>query len=142
MDGVLLIHLACTWFMTGLIWFVQVVHYPLFADVGSDNFETYERSHIRKTTWVVAPVMLLELATGIWLMAGSTELTTILWALANLSLLLFIWLITCIILVPVHRRLECGFDRKNHHQLVRWNWSRTILWTIRAAILVMHPSIQ
>ncbi|MCK6525129.1 hypothetical protein L6R49_27300, partial [Myxococcota bacterium] len=30
----LLIHAAATWFMVGLIWFVQIVHYPLFSAVG------------------------------------------------------------------------------------------------------------
>ena len=33
----LLLHAAATLFMTGLIWFVQVVHYPLFARVGEDG---------------------------------------------------------------------------------------------------------
>ena len=32
---------AATWFMAGLHWFVQVVHYPLFADVGTERFIAY-----------------------------------------------------------------------------------------------------
>ena len=31
----LLLHAGATFFMCGLIWFVQIVHYPLFAQVGS-----------------------------------------------------------------------------------------------------------
>ncbi len=31
--AVLYLHAAATIFMTGLIWFVQVVHYPLFSEV-------------------------------------------------------------------------------------------------------------
>lgn len=30
----LLVHAAVTLYMTGVIWFVQVVHYPLFSCVG------------------------------------------------------------------------------------------------------------
>jgi hypothetical protein len=37
------IHLAATWFMVGLIWVIQIVHYPLFTSVGSDSFAEYER---------------------------------------------------------------------------------------------------
>ena len=31
------IHLLCTHAMIGLIWFVQVVHYPMFDSVGENN---------------------------------------------------------------------------------------------------------
>jgi hypothetical protein len=37
-EAVLLTCVASTLFMTGLSWFVQVVHYPLFAAVGPDAF--------------------------------------------------------------------------------------------------------
>lgn len=47
--------------MTGVIWFVQVVHYPLFAKVGESAFTTYESLHTIRTGWVVAPMMILEL---------------------------------------------------------------------------------
>ena len=60
--SLLIVHAAATWFMTGLIWFVQIVHYPLFAKVGALAFKEYEHDHQRKTTWVVAPVMLIEAA--------------------------------------------------------------------------------
>ena len=60
-------HAAATWYMTGVIWFVQVVHYPLFAAVGSQAFSTYEQRHTSLTTWVVAPPMLVEAATAVLL---------------------------------------------------------------------------
>ena len=44
------LHLAATAAMTGLIWFVQVVHYPLFAAVGADQFVAYEVAHQRRTS--------------------------------------------------------------------------------------------
>ena len=31
--ALLLVHLAATWFLAGLIWVIQLVHYPLFAAV-------------------------------------------------------------------------------------------------------------
>lgn len=42
-------HLFATAAMVGLIWFVQVVHYPLFASVGADGFTDYETAHRRRT---------------------------------------------------------------------------------------------
>jgi hypothetical protein len=49
----LLSHVAATWYTTGVIWFVQVVHYPLLAAVGSQAFSTFEQRHTSLTTWVV-----------------------------------------------------------------------------------------
>lgn len=64
-DAVLVAH--ATWLMTGVIWTVQIVHYPLFAGVGPDRFLDYARAHTARIIRLVAPVMLVELATGAWL---------------------------------------------------------------------------
>lgn len=32
-------HLAATWMMVGVIWFVQVCHYPLFPWIPEDAFQ-------------------------------------------------------------------------------------------------------
>ena len=65
--------------MTGLIWFVQVVHYPLFAKVGSEAFSLYESLHTQKTGLVVGPVMLVEvLATFLWILIGM-DMSEMIW---------------------------------------------------------------
>src|SRR5271157_6285468 len=46
--------------MVGLIWLVQVVHYPLFRLVGSGDFKGYHHNHTRLISWVVGPPMLAE----------------------------------------------------------------------------------
>ena len=60
----LLINLAATWYMTGLIWFVQFVHYPLFADVEAEQFTTYHKRHMDTTGWAVGPAMMVEMFSG------------------------------------------------------------------------------
>lgn len=40
--------------MTGVIWFVQIAHYPLFSRVGQPGFSEYEREHARRTSRVIA----------------------------------------------------------------------------------------
>lgn len=54
--------------MTGSIWFVQIVHYPLMDAVGPENYNEYHRRHQNRTSYVVGPVMLFELATAIALL--------------------------------------------------------------------------
>jgi hypothetical protein len=57
-------HLMSTLIMVGLIWFVQVVHYPLMADVGPREFRRYAPLHQSRTTFVVAGPMLTEAGTA------------------------------------------------------------------------------
>ena len=63
-DWTVFVHAFATVAMTGLIWFVQVVHYPLFARVGEEGFHAYEAAHARATSRVVAPLMLGEVGTA------------------------------------------------------------------------------
>ena len=81
--GALLVHCAVTWYMVGLIWFVQVVHYPLFAGVGDQASAAYQRAHMRKTTWVTLPPMLVEalLVVLLVLVLGVAELVVFVLAL-------------------------------------------------------------
>ena len=70
---ILAVHAVSTLALTGLIWFVQVVHYPLMGAVPPTHFVHYERQHTRRTTWVVAPLMLAEAFTAATLLALDLE---------------------------------------------------------------------
>ncbi len=113
--------------MTGLIWFVQVVHYPLFAAVPEGHLRDYEIEHARRTTRVVMPVMLIELATAIGLLWSDPTPVTILGAI----LLGVIWASTAFLQVPLHGRLARTGHADLVDMLVRSNWVRTIGWSLR-----------
>ena len=68
---VFLLNLLATWYLVGLIWLVQVVHYNMFDRVGSDGFVRYEADHNRLITPIVAPPMLIELATACLLLTSA-----------------------------------------------------------------------
>lgn len=131
------LHLASTFYMVGLIWFVQVVHYPLFAAVGEDKFVEYEDHHQRLTTWVVGPGMLVELVSGMLLAltAADSRSAMILWV--SLGLLAIIWLSTALVQIPCHRQLSTGFNASAHRRLVRSNWLRTVAWTGRGVLIML-----
>ncbi len=134
-----LVQLASTLAMTGLIWFVQVVHYPLFAMVEPEHFPAYEAAHANRTTWVVAPLMLLELASALaflhpslrpaWISPESAWLGA---ALAGL-----IWASTGLIQVPLHNQLHAGYSTAVIGRLVATNWARTAAWTWRAGLVLL-----
>ncbi len=130
-SALLLVHAAATWAMVGLVWFVQVVHYPLFAQVGADGFVVYEREHIRRTNRIVVPTMLAEAGSAgllLWVEPGSPLVV------AGAGLLAAIWLSTFAIQVPLHAKLERGFDPGVQRRLVATSWFRTLAWSARGAI--------
>ncbi len=129
-EALALVHAAATWFMVGLIWFVQVVHYPLFAGVDGPRWTEYGRRHQARTTLVVGPVMLVELLSAAWLLALMPGAITI----AGAVLLAVVWLSTFLVQVPLHGRLDGGHDATVIRRLVATNWIRTTLWTARGVL--------
>jgi hypothetical protein len=120
--------------LTGLIWCIQVVHYPLFAAVGRDEFTRYEADHARLITLVVGPLMLVELAAALWLAAVRPAGVPAWMAWTGLALVAAIWLSTAAIQVPCHAKLAAGFDAEVHARLVSSNWIRTVAWTARGLL--------
>jgi hypothetical protein len=131
----LVTHSVLTFFMVGLIWFVQVVHYPLFAEVGRREFSRYEQSHVQRVGWVVGPVMLAEATTALALLTQwpASGLRPLAWV--NVALLAVIWMSTVLWQVPRHAILRSGFEAETVRSLVATNWVRTFCWTARGALL-------
>ena len=122
--------------MTGVIWFVQVVHYPLFGGVGAGEFRAYEQRHAALTTWVVAPPMLVEAATALLLFRFRPAGVSTWQVSAGLGLVAVVWLSTAFLQVPCHDRLSRGFDPAVHARLVSTNWLRTAVWSARGVLVL------
>jgi hypothetical protein len=132
----LLTHAAATLTMLGVILVVQLVHYPLFRHVGQASYDTYQAEHMRRITWIVAPLMTTELGTAL-LLAWAPPPGVPAWAAGTgLALVLAIWATTGLVQVPLHARLTEGFDPAVHRRLVRTNWLRTAAWALRAGLAV------
>lgn len=135
--SLLLLHAAATLYLAGLIWFVQLVHYPLMANVGSDHYATYQQRHERKTTWAVAPAMFIELGCAIWLVAQTPGNIAPWLVWLGLLLVILLWLSTAFVQVPCHKQLGKGFDANTHRKLVNTNWLRTAMWSARGVIALV-----
>ena len=126
-------HLAITCFLTGLIWLVQVVQYPLLARVGRDTFQAYHSGHTTQIGFVVGPAMLLELILAGWLLLERPSLLTVLGAV----LLGIVWASTAFLQVPQHGKLSSGYHLETVKALVKGNWIRTACWSARAVIALL-----
>lgn len=134
LPALVVVHAAATWYMAGLIWFVQVVHYPLFAAVPPDAFTAYERRHTFRTSFVVIPPMLIELACAGALLFLRPESVPLGQAAVGFALLVVVWLSTFLLQVPCHAQLERTFDARVIARLVATNWLRTAAWSLRALL--------
>ncbi len=135
-----LINLAATLFMTGLVWFVQVVHYPLYSRVPPAGFVAYQTAHTRVTTWVVGLPMLIELATSILLLVDPPTPVSSMALWLGLALTGLIWASTAAVQIPLHDVLTAGYDGPTQRKLVRSNWVRTIAWSIRSGLMLWIAS--
>jgi hypothetical protein len=118
--------------LAGLIWTIQVVHYPLFALVGADAWPRYETQHQRRITWVVAPLMVANVGLGVALFAQEgSGLSAV-----NAGLAIAIFAATGLVYAPMHGALQSSGGEAAIARLVRANWARTLAWTVQLAVAV------
>jgi hypothetical protein len=126
-------HIFTCFFMTGLIWLIQIVHYPSYRFIWKDQFDLFQKFHTTKITFIVAPVMILELASGCLLFFQYAPHSLF---ILNFVLLILTWSTTIVFSIPLHGRLSNEYNPIHIRSLIRTNWPRTILWSIRSVITI------
>ena len=130
---VLLGHLIFTSIMTGVIWVIQIVHYPSFHFIEKELYTAFQKFHMNKISIIVMPIMLAELITGIMLFLDKSSKSPFL--TISIIILVLIWLITGVFFTKAHNELIAGYQELVVNQLVAMNWIRTLLWTLRLLLL-------
>ena len=122
--------------MFGVIWVMQVVHYPLMRFVSGEQFAHFETAHRTRISWVVGPLMLIEgVCVLAFLFAPPAGLAWWLpWVGAGVEAVAIGT--TAFVSAPLHERLNANFDQATLNRLIATNWIRTIAWTCRAAVAI------
>jgi hypothetical protein len=137
LDDLLLIHVASTWALIGLIWMVQLVVYPGFADVGDAQLASFHERHCRRITWVVGPLMGAELVSGLALLSEPPPGASVGLLWAGMGLVALSWLCTGLVSVPLHARLAVRDRARVQARLVSTNWIRTLAWSVRGPLVLL-----
>lgn len=133
-NTVLLANLMATVVMVGVIWFVQVVHYPLLSVVPVEAASATAVEHQRRTGYVVAAPMAVEGVTTLALLSAAPEGVSS-WMPWVGGVLLAVALGSTVLLsVPRHARMASAPDARVGRELVLTNWPRTIAWTARGVL--------
>lgn len=114
-----------------LIWMVQLLIYPSFIYFPNQNLRQWHTAYTPRVTLIVAPLMLSQLAIGIYRIYTNAAWFSIAYAI----LVAAVWLTTFYIFIPIHDKIHKGtFENHLLHKLVSLNWMRTILWSAILAL--------
>jgi hypothetical protein len=134
---VLLLALAFTLYMTGVIVNMQLLEYPLFALVGKGDFARYHAFHNRSLFVLVLLPTLIALISSVvllWIRPSSIPLWPVILVVASD---LGIVVSTAVLQAPLHTKLDRnGFSEAVIKTLVQTNWIRTFLWIVSALFLL------
>lgn len=136
-SSVFILHLVSTSIMVGVIWIIQLVHYPTFLFIDKQKYMKFQEFHMSRVSYIVMPTMIAELFSGIYILFYNNVLmVNTFFLLASFSLLLN-WVITALVFVKIHNGLLIKYEKNIILLLVKLNWLRTILWSLRLVFLTI-----
>lgn len=131
---ILLLQALTTWILLGMLWFMQLVHYPLFRRI-KENFVKYEREHIKRILSLLMPLSIIDLALNVMLVISLERGRYIFLISFALAMNIITWLSALFFQVEQHHALSEHFSKNMVHKLVKTNWISTIAWSIKAALI-------
>jgi hypothetical protein len=120
------VHLALVAAYAGFQWTIRALVYPQFALVPLAAFPGYERRHQQRVSRVVGPLFAGQAVTTGWLLVTRTTSAPVLAGAACLAVVLGA---TGLLAVPLHRRLDAGWDAVVHRRLLRVDTVRALAAT-------------
>ncbi len=134
----LLFWTAVVFYVTGGIWFAQIVVYPLFGKVGKDEYVAYHKFYSSRIPLPVIVPGFASFLLPIALVFLGPESVPLWIYLANVVCGLMGLLVTVALEIPRHARLEKGGKQETViRELVRYNWPRTLSITGSAFLTLL-----
>lgn len=100
----------------GFQWTIRALVYPQFALVPPAAFPAYERRHQQRVARVVGPLFAGQAITTGWLLVTRPTSAPVLLGAVCLAVVLGV---TGLLAVPLHRRLDAGWDPAVQRRLLR-----------------------
>lgn len=122
-----MVELVVSFGLVVLIWLIQLLHYPSFRFIDQSKFTQFARFHGTRISYIVIPLMLLELALGLYFHH-----------LVIILILISIWLSTFLLQVPSHQKLTKEYSLEQIERLISTNWIRTFLWSLKFILLFFY----
>jgi len=128
-------NLCASVFMTGIVGFIQFVQYPLLHHISTFDFSCYYKKYISRISWIVYPVMIIEICFASWLSFLPVQSRLQFPILMTYILLASATLITFLVQIPLNQKLQLAFDNVILSKILFYNGIRLFSWTLRTLIL-------
>ena len=141
-EAVLIAQLAASAMLVGIIWMVELLTYPAFAQVPAERFRAHHERHSRLITPVVAPAILVQAsaAVAVVVLAPAAIPTWLAWS--GLGLVATSILVTALVSVSDHAALARGRDEAALARLRRRSRIRTVAWTLMGVVAIAQLWLQ
>ena len=133
---VFLTNVVSTLMMTGIMWFVHLIHYPVLSYVNQTELAQYEQQHVKHTMKWAVLILVIEVVSATLLFWFRPANISIFPVAIGFALLIPIWVTTWSSCVPAHCKLENGFNSQVLQKLMKANFLRTLCWTFRTVIVI------
>ena len=112
--------------MLVFLWLVQVIIYPSFKEISKESILHWHKAYQFKISIIMGPVMLFQFYVITFDVINSVSQVSII----RFLLLIASWLLTIMVSVPLHRKIERNEDLENSiNKLIQTNVPRTLTWT-------------
>jgi hypothetical protein len=136
------LHFSAAVWMTATVWVMQMVHYPTFRTLGRtlprSEFIQFVQSHGFWISFLVMPAMFLELGiSGYWFFTARDTGQSGSFITLNFALVCLTWILTLAWSARAHQRFaQNGYDDATYQSLMRSNFARSLVWSLRLALLI------
>lgn len=122
--------------VTAIVWFMQVVHYPLLGYVDADRWEEYREKRRTLTVMITYPLMAFEALTGFTLILLATQSPAYPYLAFSLVLLVGLLIYTFMYLNPQLKKITGPGDADGQKKFIKLHWIRTAGWSLRLLLLI------
>ena len=128
------LHLVFTWAMTSVSWFIDLIHYPGYRLVSKKRFKEFEVTYLKKSVYLIIPLMVVEGITSILLWYKSYNTALYYPAFINFLVLVVTWFLGFRYSLKYHRKLaEDGvLHTKTFVKMAQMHRYRAMIWGVRA----------
>ena len=136
MESILFFHFFLSFFMTGIICLIQLIHYPSFSFIDKNMYSKFQTFHMSRISLLVGPIMILEFFSGLFLLFFFYSESN--FFIINFILNILILTMTIIVIGTIHKKLIEGFKPFLFEKLISMNWIRTVLWLLKSIFIFLY----
>lgn len=122
--------------VTAVIWFMQVVQYPLIPFVDAAQWKSFCEKKRMQTIMISYPLMAFEALSGITLLLIAVQSPAYVPLIVSMLLLGVLHVFSFMYLQPLFKKIQSPVDLVSIQKFKKTHWIRTIGWSIRLLILL------